>query len=59
LDKYKIDTTLVVSGQKMNSTTVPVKSGWNMIGGYDWMIPVSGITTTPGGINKFTVLWIQ
>jgi len=32
----------------MNLTTVPVKKNWNLIGGYDWSIPVSGITTTPG-----------
>jgi len=27
-----------------------VKNGWNIIGPYDWPVPVSGITTTPNGI---------
>jgi len=48
--KYNIDTMTVVSGKKINLTTIPVKSGWNMIGGYDWTVLVSSITTTPIGI---------
>lgn len=48
--KYKNDTTIAVSGKKVNSTTIPVKNGWNMTGVYDWSVLVSGITTTPTGI---------
>jgi immune inhibitor A len=48
--KYLKDTTLTLSGVKVGTTTVPVKKEWNLIGVYDWPVPVSGITTTPDGI---------
>lgn len=39
-----------ICGKIVNTTTVPVKAGWNMIGIYNNDITVNQITSTPNGI---------
>jgi hypothetical protein len=48
----KFDTTqnLQISGSRAASNTIPVESGWNLIGPFDENTPVSGITSSPSGI---------
>jgi hypothetical protein len=48
--RYPSAATENVSGNTVTQTTVPLASGWNMIGVYQNNVPVSGITTTPSGI---------
>jgi len=39
-----------VSGFENLSNEIPVVSGWNLVGGYDYDIPVSNISSEPAGI---------
>jgi photosystem II stability/assembly factor-like uncharacterized protein len=48
--RYTNNGTISICGAFVNSKTIPVHAGWNMIGGYEKDIPVAQITTTPAGI---------
>lgn len=48
--KFGSNQTVNICGNQVLVLTVPVVSGWNMIGGYDKDVLVSGITSTPSGI---------
>lgn len=37
-------------GNLVGASTIPVSTGWNMIGPYDMNVATAGITTTPAGI---------
>ena len=52
--KYVSAKTIDIVGLSVNKTTVPVKSGWNIIGPYENEISIANITTTPSGIIKST-----
>lgn len=52
--KYVSAKTIDIVGLPVNKNTVPVKSGWNIIGPYENDIPIANITTTPAGIIKST-----
>jgi photosystem II stability/assembly factor-like uncharacterized protein len=42
--------TVNLCGNTTGLNTIPVQQGWNIIGGYDKAVPVSGVSTTPPGI---------
>jgi hypothetical protein len=42
--------TVSICGSDVTSSIVPLKAGWNIIGGYEKNVPVAGITTNPAGI---------
>jgi hypothetical protein len=48
--KYPQPAPMVFCGAKITTGKIPVAANWNIIGGYDVDIPVSGITTNPPGI---------
>ena len=48
--RYPSLDTLKIIGQSVNSSTIPVKAGWNLVGGYEKNVNINQITTTPWGI---------
>jgi hypothetical protein len=48
--KFSSSQSVPVSGVKVTVKTIPVVVGWNMVGVFDSDVPVSQITSTPGGI---------
>ncbi|MBI2419437.1 MAG: T9SS type A sorting domain-containing protein, partial [Ignavibacteriales bacterium] len=48
--RYAAPATFTISGTAVASTTVPIVTGWNMVGIYKDTVTVAGITTTPAGI---------
>ncbi|MHB8581409.1 MAG: C1 family peptidase [Ignavibacteriaceae bacterium] len=48
--RYSALDTLKISGQSVNSSTIPVTAGWNLVGGYEKNVNINQITTTPWGI---------
>jgi photosystem II stability/assembly factor-like uncharacterized protein len=48
--KFGVADTFTVCGKQIRPMDVAVAAGWNIIGPYDAVITVAGITTTPTGI---------
>ncbi|MBI5726226.1 MAG: T9SS type A sorting domain-containing protein, partial [Ignavibacteriales bacterium] len=48
--RYPMATSFSISGNPAGLSTVALVEGWNMIGAYQNVVPVAGITTTPAGI---------
>lgn len=48
--KYPLAKNIEVCGLKLNSNTISVKAGWNMIGIYNWEVLCNSITSFPAGI---------
>jgi large repetitive protein len=48
--RYNSAQDISLCGSEAAVNTIPIKAGWNIIGGYDSDIPVSSITTTPASI---------
>lgn len=66
--RYPYADTVSITGRIVNSTSIPVTTGWNLISGYEKNINISQVTTTPGGIisspfygytNKYEVATIM
>lgn len=39
-----------ITGQSLSEISIPIKAGWNLIGGLNGILPVSSIQTNPPGI---------
>ncbi|MBI2417797.1 MAG: T9SS type A sorting domain-containing protein [Ignavibacteriales bacterium] len=50
--RYPQPATVSISGNIISANTIPVQSGWNMIGVYSQSVPIGAITTTPAGITN-------
>lgn len=48
--RYPATDTMNLSGYRVNSTTIPIKAGWNLVGAYDRNVAINSITTTPYGV---------
>jgi hypothetical protein len=48
--RYPTSENVKFQGQIVNSKTIPVTAGWNLVGGYEKNVNISQITTTPWGI---------
>jgi len=48
--KFNSSSTMIVDGYMFTSDTIPVFTGWNMVGALSETVPVSAVTTSPGGI---------
>jgi len=48
--KFSSTNTVLVEGTYTSSSTIPVNSGWNLIGGYDRHVITNSLTSTPSGI---------
>lgn len=48
--RYPQSASVQVCGGAVSATTIPLVSGWNLIGGYMNNVAVSGLTTTPANI---------
>ena len=48
--KFAGDQDIVITGAERALDSIPVTSGWNMIGSISDPVPVSAVTTNPGGI---------
>lgn len=48
--KYNSDTTISISGTLPSENSIPVNTGWNLIGPFNSIVPVSSITSNPPDI---------
>lgn len=48
--KYSANKTISLCGQSSGVITVPVNEGWNLIGGYNWNVNISNVTSSPSSI---------
>ena len=48
--KFASPASVIIDGYTAEADTIPVFTGWNMVGSISVPIPVSGVTTSPGGI---------
>ncbi|MCE1189553.1 MAG: T9SS type A sorting domain-containing protein [Ignavibacteria bacterium] len=48
--RYANPATITVNGNPVATNKIPVVAGWNMVGVYNYKVPVSVITSVPGGI---------
>jgi len=48
--RYPTSENVKFQGQIVNSTSIPITAGWNLVGGYEKNVNISQITTTPWGI---------
>ncbi len=66
--RYPNTDTVSITGRIVNSTSIPITAGWNLISGYEKNVNISQATTTPWGIinspfygynNKYEVIGIM
>ncbi|MCX6149090.1 MAG: T9SS type A sorting domain-containing protein [Ignavibacteriales bacterium] len=48
--RYPIATTINICGNIVNSNTIPVTEGWNLVGVYERNVNINQVTTEPWGI---------
>ncbi len=48
--KFPVAQNVTLSGNQINEITIPIKQGWNLIGGLNGVIPISSIQTNPPNI---------
>jgi len=48
--KFPVAQNISLTGNQLNSISIPIKTGWNLIGGLNGIIPVSSVETNPPGI---------
>ncbi len=48
--KFPVAQNVTLSGNQINEISIPIKQGWNLIGGLNGVIPISSIQTNPPNI---------
>ncbi len=55
--KFNNNQELQLTGTALNQLSVPLRSGWNLVGSLNGTIPVNSLTTNPPGINSQVIFY--